>query len=75
MYMYYTYIVRCGLVYCMQGYNAPINDMPHLPRPEAGGDKGGDSIGRRVPSGGRFDLSVYYNFTVSIFLYAYFGPF
>ena len=56
-------------------YSAPINDMPHLPRPEAGGDKGGDLIGRRVPSGGRFDLSVYYNFTVSVFLYAYSGPF
>ena len=49
--------------------------MPHLPRPEAGGDKGGDLIGRRVPSGGRFDLSVYYNFTVSVSLYAYSGPF
>ena len=41
-------------------YNAPINDMPHLPPPEAGGDKGGDLIGRRVPTGGRFDPSVYY---------------
>ena len=54
---------------------APINDMPHLPPPEAGGDKGGDLIGRRVPTGGRFDPSVYYDFTVSVFLYAYSGPF
>ena len=49
--------------------------MPHLPPPEAGGDKGGDLIGRRVPTGGRFDPSVYYDFTVSVFLYAYSGPF
>ena len=41
-------------------YNyAPINDMPHLPPPEAGGDKGGDLIGRRVPTGGRFDSLPY----------------
>ena len=39
--------------------NAPINDMPHLPPPEAGGDKGGDLIGRRVPTGGRFDSLPY----------------
>ena len=38
---------------------APINDMPHLPPPEAGGDKGGDLIGRRVPTGGRFDSIPY----------------
>ena len=36
---------------------APINDMPHLPRPEAGGDKGGDLIGRHVPSGGSARLN------------------
>ena len=26
----------------MRSANAPINDMPHLPPPVGGGDKGGD---------------------------------
>ena len=49
-------VVRCRI---HSRRNAPINDMPHLPPPEAGGDKGGDLIGRRVPTGGRFDSLPY----------------